>query len=90
MRPAGSYGEPRSGDGRDRGRVSRLEGCDVNNTAYAGPGVEIEEDIVRLRRRKLEYEANVARDARRAGPRPPRLWTLVLTRALSAVSGRRR
>jgi hypothetical protein len=37
----------------------------VNTAMHAGPGVEIEDDIVRLRRRKLEYEADAAR---RAGP----------------------
>jgi len=41
----------------------------VNNSAYAGHGVEIEDDIVRLRRRKLEYEGDAARRARRTQPR---------------------
>jgi hypothetical protein len=35
-----------------------------------GSGVEIEEDIIRLRRRKLEYEADAAR---RTGPRRLRI-----------------
>jgi hypothetical protein len=46
-----------------------------------GPGVEIEEDIIRLRRRKLEYEADAAR---RTGPR--RLRILLLGKAMPAVS----
>jgi hypothetical protein len=51
----------------------------VNNAM--GPGVEIEEDIIRLRRRKLEYEADAAR---RTGRR--RLRILLLGKAMPAVS----
>jgi hypothetical protein len=48
-----------------------------------GPGVEIEDDIIRLRRRKLEYEADAAR---RTGPR--RLRIRLLGKATPAVSAR--
>jgi hypothetical protein len=50
---------------------------------HAGPGLEIEDDIVRLRRRELEYEADAAR---RTGP--DRLGTTVAGTATQAVSGR--
>lgn len=33
----------------------------MNTAMHTGPGVEIEDDVVRLRRRKLEYEADAAR-----------------------------
>lgn len=45
---------------------------------YAGNGVEIEDDIARFRRRKLEFEAGAARRARRIGPRSRRLQNLLL------------
>jgi hypothetical protein len=41
----------------------------VSNVGYAGHGAEIEEDIIRLRRRKLEFDDDMARRARRGGPR---------------------
>jgi hypothetical protein len=50
-----------------------------------GPGVEIEEDIIRLRRRKLEYEADAARRTRTG---PGRLRTLLAGKAMPAISGR--
>jgi hypothetical protein len=50
---------------------------------HAGPEVEIEDDIVRLRRRKREYEADAAR---RTGP--DRLRTTVAGPAKQAVSKR--
>ena len=46
-----------------------------------GSGVEIEDDIIRLRRRKLEYEADAAR---RTGPW--RLRIRLLGKAMPAVS----
>lgn len=45
-----------------------------------GPGVEIEDDIIRLRRRKLEYEADSARRTR-----PRRLRIRLLGKAMPAV-----
>jgi hypothetical protein len=50
----------------------------VSNMTYAGHGVEIEEDVVRFRRRKLEFESDVAH---RRDPRPLRIF-----RPVSAVS----
>jgi hypothetical protein len=44
------------------------EGCDVNTVRYMGHGVEIEDDAVRLRRRKLEFDGD-ARRSRQSGPR---------------------
>jgi hypothetical protein len=52
---------------------------------HAGPWVEIEDDIVRFRRRKLEYEADAAR---RTEPDWPR--TTLAGKARQAVSKRRR
>jgi hypothetical protein len=50
---------------------------------HGGPGAEIEDDIVRFRRRKLEYEADAAR---RTGP--GRLRTTLVEKARQAVSDR--
>lgn len=47
---------------------------------YAGPAVEIEDDVVRFRRRKLEFENYTAR---RRDPRPLRIFHPVS--AVSAV-----
>ncbi len=55
----------------------------MNTAMHAGTGVEIEDDIVRLRRRKLEYEADTAR---RTGP--DRLRTTRARKAKQAVSNR--
>jgi hypothetical protein len=55
----------------------------VNNATHVGLGLEIEEDIIRLRRRKLEYEADAARR-----PGPQRLRTLLAGKAMPAVSDR--
>ena len=43
----------------------------MSNMTYAGHAVEIEEDIVRLRRRKLEFESDAVR---RRNPRPLRIF----------------
>jgi hypothetical protein len=51
------------------------------NTMHAGAGVEIEDDVVRLRQRKLEYEADAL-----AGP--DRLGTTLAGTATLAVSKR--
>ena len=50
------------------------------NMTYAGHGVEIEEDVVRFRRRKLEFDSD---RARRPDPRPFRIFHPVST--VSAV-----
>ena len=55
------------------------EGCDVNMVMYVGHGVEIEDDAVRLRRRKLEFEGDAARLSQQSKPRRRR-------RALGPVS----
>jgi len=43
----------------------------VSTMTYSGHAVEIEEDIVRLRRRKLEFESDTVR---RRNPRPLRIF----------------
>ena len=55
----------------------------MNNATRTSSGVEIEEDIIRFRRRKLEYEADVARQAA-----PRRLRTRRLARAMPVVNDR--
>ena len=52
----------------------------MNNMTYAGHGVEIEEDVIRLRRPKHEFDIDAAR---RPGPRPFRILHPVS--AVSAV-----
>jgi len=60
----------------------------VGTAAYAGHGVEIEDDVIRLRRRTLEFEHDVR--AARAGsrPRPRRVKPLRPARAALAVFAR--
>ena len=53
-------------------------GGEVSSIGYVGNGVEIEDDIDRFRQRKLEFEADAARRARRIGPRRRRLRNLLL------------
>src|SRR5258708_36502417 len=53
-------------------------GGEVSSIGYVGNGVEIEDDIDRFRQRRLEFEADAARRARRIGPRPRRLRNLLL------------
>jgi hypothetical protein len=60
----------------------------MNTTAYAGRGIEIEDDIGRLRRRQLEYEGDAARRARRTGPQRQQRRGLLLARVLPATIGR--
>jgi hypothetical protein len=55
----------------------------VNIALHAGPEVEIEDDVVRLQRRKLDYEADAAR---RTGS--DRLRTTLAGTATQAVSKR--
>ena len=43
----------------------------MSTMTYSGHAVEIEEDIVRLRRRKLEFESDTVR---RRNPRPLRIF----------------
>jgi hypothetical protein len=64
---------------KSRPRIEQ-EDCAVINMTYAGHGVEIEEDVIRLQRRKLEFETDVAR---RRDPRPFRIFHPVS--AVSAV-----
>lgn len=52
----------------------------MSNMTYAGHGVEIEEDVVRLRRHKHEFDIDTAR---RTDPRPLRIFHPVST--VSAV-----
>jgi hypothetical protein len=41
----------------------------VSMVTYVGHGVEIEDDAVRLRRRKLEFECDAARLSQQSKPR---------------------
>lgn len=50
----------------------------MSNMTYAGHGVEIEEDVVRLGRHRHEFDIDTAR---RPGPQPLRIF-----RPVSAVS----
>lgn len=61
----------------------------MNTTAYAGRGIEIEDDIVRLRRRQLEYEGDADRRASRATSQWRRRRRFLLARVKSAGIGRR-
>jgi hypothetical protein len=40
----------------------------MSNVTYLGHGVEIEDDAVRFRRRRLEFEGDAARPGGRRGP----------------------
>jgi hypothetical protein len=60
------------------------EVCDVRTTRYAGHGVEIEEDAVRLRRHHLEFEHDVRAALIESQPWPRRLKVL---RPAGAVRG---
>jgi hypothetical protein len=44
------------------------EAAGVRNVMYLGHGVEIEDDAVRFRRRRLEFEGDAARPGGRRGP----------------------
>ena len=41
----------------------------MNTVTYVGHGAEIEDDAVRLRRRKLEFDGDAARSSHRSKPR---------------------
>jgi hypothetical protein len=71
MRTARPYGESRECGRKSRPRTEGQEDCAVSNMRYAGHGVEIEEDVVRLHRRKLEFESDTVR---RPDPRPLRIF----------------
>jgi hypothetical protein len=53
-----------------------------------GHGVEIEDDTVRLRRHKLEFDDDAARHSHRGSPRPWKVLSLVS--GTSAALARRR
>ena len=61
----------------------------MSMVTYVGHGVEIEDDAVRLRRRKLEFEGDAARLALQS---KPRRWRkdLGLVSAMSGALTRRR
>ena len=59
----------------------------MNNVAYVGHGVEIEDDVLRLRRRKLEFDGDASRGADPGEPRPLRLKGF-LTAVLSGPKDR--
>jgi hypothetical protein len=62
--------------------------CDVNTTTYAGHGVEIEEDFIRLRRHHREFEHDVAAALIGSRPRSRRLKALRPASAVPAVFAR--
>jgi len=51
------------------GSYAKTRKCDVGATSFAGHGAEIEEDVIRLRRRHLEFEHDVRAAMIRSGPR---------------------
>jgi hypothetical protein len=53
---------------------------------YAGHGVEIEDDAIRLRRRKLEFDGDAARRSHQS--KPSRRKDAGLVRAISAALAR--
>jgi hypothetical protein len=75
---------------QDRNQVmyQDQEVCDVSTTTYAGHGVEIEEDLIRLRRRHLEFEHDVRAALIGSQPRSRRLKALRLADAVPAVFAR--
>ena len=58
----------------------------MSTVRYMGNGVEIEDDIVRLRRRKLEFDDDAARRSDRS--KPPRRKDVGPVRAISAALAR--
>jgi hypothetical protein len=46
----------------------------VSTVRYVGHGVEVEDDTVRLRRHKLEFDDDLARRSHQSSPRP---WDVV-------------
>ncbi|HEY2579047.1 MAG TPA: hypothetical protein VGI74_22290 [Streptosporangiaceae bacterium] len=60
----------------------------LSNIVYAGYGAEIEDDVVRLQRRKLEAEDDAARRARQTRPRPRRPRALRRRSAAPATPSR--
>jgi len=62
--------------------------CDVRTTTYAGHGVEIEDDAIRLGRHNLEFEHDVRAALIGSRPRPRRLKALRPASAVSAVFAR--
>lgn len=62
------------------------EGSEVSTVRYVGHGVEIEDDAVRLRRRKMEFDGDAAR--RFGQGKPPRRTGLGPVRAISAALAR--
>lgn len=66
-------------------RCQDEEGCDVSTVRYVGHGMEIEDDAVRLRRRKLEFDGDAAR---RFHSKPLRRKDIGPVRAISAAIAR--
>ena len=62
------------------------EGSDVSTVRYVGHGVEIEDDAVRLRRHKIEFDEDAARHSHRS--KPVRRKDVGPVRAISAVLAR--
>ncbi|HET7243743.1 MAG TPA: hypothetical protein VFJ07_02840 [Streptosporangiaceae bacterium] len=58
----------------------------MSTVRYVGHGVEIEDDAVRLRRRKMEFDGDAAR--RFGQGKPPRRTGLGPVRAISAALAR--
>jgi len=64
------------------------EVCDVRTTTYAGHGVEIEDDAIRLGRHHLEFEHDVRAALTGGQPRPRRLKALRPAAAIRGVFAR--
>jgi hypothetical protein len=77
MRDAMSYGESRLRGTQTATACGGRGGCGMYKIGYWGNGVEIEDDIDRLRQRKVEFEADTRRTGR-LGQRPRRLRDLRL------------
>jgi hypothetical protein len=60
----------------------------VRTTSYAGHGLEIEEDVTRLRRHHLEFEHDVRAALIGSQPRPRRLKALCPAGAVRGVFAR--
>jgi hypothetical protein len=86
MRCARSYGEHRECEIELCYCCQDQEGSDVSTVRYVGHGVEIEDDAVRLRRRKLEFDDDAARRSHQS--KPPRRKNTGPVRAISAALAR--
>jgi hypothetical protein len=66
--------------------VKTRKAKDVSTVRYMGPGVEIEDDAIRLRRRKLEFDDDAVRRSHQS--KPARRKDIGPVRAISAALAR--